>query len=155
MDTKIADPKVENAYNEFQLAVRKKMLRIRSLIFEVARETEGVGELEETLKWGQPSYLPRKPRIGSAVRIGREKKTEGDYAVYFKCQTTLVPTFRERYKDKFRFEGNRAILFNLEDKIPIRELRQCIAMALTYHLNKKKNKSTGSDSKRSKSHLKS
>ena len=144
MDTKIADPKVESAYNKFQPAVRKKMIKIRELIFEVARETEGVGELEETLKWGQPSYLPRKTKIGSAVRIGREKKTDGDYAVYFKCQTTLVPTFRERYKDKFRFEGNRAILFNLGDKIPIRELRQCVAMALTYHLTRKKNKSSGS-----------
>ena len=78
MDTKIADPKVENAYNEFQPAVRKKMMKIRALIFEVARETEGIGDLEETLKWGQPSYLPRKPKIGSAVRIGREKKTDGD-----------------------------------------------------------------------------
>jgi hypothetical protein len=45
--------------------------------------------------------------------------------------------------DKFRFEGNRAILFNLEDKIPVHELRQCIAMALTYHLDKKKSKSKG------------
>ena len=123
-------------------------MKIRSLIFEVARETEGIGELEETLKWGQPSYLPQKPKIGSTIRIGREKKTDGDYAVYFKCRTTLVLTFRERYKNKFRFEGNRAILFNLGDKIPVRELRQCIAMALTYHLIKKKNESLRRDSKK-------
>ena len=144
MDTKMANPKVEEAFNEFKPEIRKKLVRLRSLIFDVAAETDGVGELEEALKWGQPSYLPRKTKVGSAVRIGREKKTDGDYAVYFKCRTTLVPTFRERYKDKFRFEGNRAILFYLGDKIPVRELRRCIAMALTYHLNKKKNKSTGS-----------
>jgi hypothetical protein len=137
MEKKIIDPKVEGAFNRFPPQVRQKLMRLRMLIFDVASETEGVGELEETLKWGQPSYLTRKPKTGSTIRIGREKKTEGDYAVYFKCQTTLVPTFKKRYKNKFRFEGNRAILFNLNDKIPVRELRDCIALALTYHKNKK------------------
>lgn len=65
------------------------------------------------------------------------KKTEGDYAIYFKCQTSLLATFKELYKNKFRYEGNRAILFDINDKIPARELRHCIEMALTYHLNKK------------------
>jgi hypothetical protein len=41
-------------------------------------------------------------------------------------------------KVKTENEGNRAILFRLNDKIPIRELSHGIAMALTYHLNKKK-----------------
>ena len=50
-------------------------------------------------------------------------------------------TRKKLYKNKFRFEGNRAILFNIDDKIPIPELSRCIATALTYHLNKKgKNK---------------
>jgi hypothetical protein len=138
MDKSITDPEVEAAFNAFSPAVKKKLMRLRRLIFEVAHITEGVGEIEETLKWGQPSYLNKKPRIGSTIRLGREKKTDGDYAMYFKCQTTLVPTFRELYKNKFRFEGNRAILFNLDDKIPLAELSRCIEMALTYHLNKKK-----------------
>jgi hypothetical protein len=104
-------------------------------IFEVADKTEGVGELEETLKWGQPSYLTPQSKSGSTIRLGREKKTDGDYAIYFKCQTSLVATFREQYQDKFRYEGNRAILFRIDDKVPIRELSHCVAMALTYHFN--------------------
>ena len=112
-------------------------MRLRKLIFDVAHETEGVGELEETLKWGQPSYLTKKSKSGSTIRIGREKKTVGDYAIYFKCQTSLVATFKELYKNKFRYEGNRAILFWVTDKIPVRELRHCIEIALTYHLTKK------------------
>ncbi len=75
---------------------------------------------------------------GSTIRIGREKKTEGDYAIYFKCQTSLVTSFRERYKSVFRYEGNRAILFNVDDVIPVRELSDCIKMALTYNLDKKR-----------------
>ena len=102
------------------------------LIFDVAHETEGVRELEETLKWGQPSYLTKKSKSGSTIRIGREKKTQGDYAIYFKCQTSLVDSFKKLYKNKFRYEGNRAILFNISDEIPVDELSHCIEMALTY-----------------------
>jgi hypothetical protein len=136
MGRKISDPKVEAAFNMFPPVIRKELMRLRMLIFDLAYETEGVGELEETLKWGQPSYLTTKSKSGSTIRIGREKKTEGDYAIYFKCQTSLVATFKELYKNEFRYEGNRAILFNVNDKIPVSELRHCIAMALTYYLNK-------------------
>lgn len=138
MERKIVDPKVEAAFDAFSPVVRKKLMQLRMLIFDVAHKTEGVGQLEETLKWGQPSYLTKQSKSGSTIRLGREKKTDGDYAIYFKCQTTLVPTFKERFKNKFRYEGNRAILFNIKDKIPVRELSRCIEMALTYHLNKRK-----------------
>ena len=110
---------------------------MRKLIFDVASDTEGVGDLTETLKWRQPSYLTENTKSGSTIRIGREKKSDGDYAIYFKCQTSLVATFKDRYKNIFRYEGNRAIVFRLNDKIPVNELRHCIAIALTYHLNKK------------------
>ncbi len=140
MDKEIVDPKVEEAFTVFAPAVRKKLMQLRSLIFDVADKTDAVGELEETLKWGQPSYLTKKSKSGSTIRLGREKKTEGDYAVYFKCQTTLVATFKELYPTKFRYEGNRAILFRVNDKIPVRELSHCISLALTYHLNKKRQK---------------
>ena len=35
---------------------------LRQLIFETAAATEVVGELEETLKWGEPSYLTPKTK---------------------------------------------------------------------------------------------
>lgn len=132
MNTSIADPDVAKAFNAFPPAVRVELMRLRAQIFSVAKETVGVGELEETLKWGQPSYLTTMSKSGSTIRIGREKKTEGDFAIYFKCQTSLVTEFRERYKSLFRYEGNRAILFRVGEQLPEEELSQCIAMALTY-----------------------
>ena len=57
--------------------------------------------------------------------------------MYFKCTANLVDAFRERYPKVFRFGGNRSILFNRDDEIPVQELKRCIALALTYHLNKK------------------
>jgi hypothetical protein len=139
MVKQFVDPAVEKAFDAFPPAVKNKLMQLRRLIYEVASETDGVGPLTETLKWGQPSYLTQMTKSGSTIRLGREKKTDGDFAVYFKCQTSLVPAFKQLYKNKFRFEGNRAILFNIDDKIPIPELSRCIAMALTYHLNKKRN----------------
>ncbi len=53
--------------------------------------------------------------------------------MYLKCTSRLVPTFKKIYKDKFNFEVDRAIIFELKDRIPGAELKHCIAMALTYH----------------------
>ena len=62
----------------------------------------------------------------------KEKKPD-QVALYFKCTSKLVPTFKELYKDTFAFEDNRAIVFKLDDKLPEAELKQCISMALKYH----------------------
>ena len=59
------------------------------------------------------------------------------YAVYFHCQTDLVETFRELYPE-LRYGGNRSILLNLKERLPEAALRHCVALALTYHLNKRK-----------------
>ena len=58
--------------------------------------------------------------------------------MYFHCLTTLVATFRELYPDELSFEGNRAIIFSEDEALPEDALRHCIALALTYHLNKRR-----------------
>ena len=130
-------------FDAYPKRIRLKLMFLRRLIFDVAARTAGVGELEETLKWGQPSYLTTQSKSGSLIRIDRVKSRAGTYAMYFHCQTTLVDTFKELYHDKFRFEGNRSLLFNENDKIPVAELSHCIALALTYHLDKKSQKAGG------------
>ncbi|QQX78192.1 DUF1801 domain-containing protein [Aequorivita iocasae] len=106
------------------------MLQLRQMVLKTASEIDGLQKLEETLKWGEPSYLTKN---GSTVRMDWKEKNPEQIAVYFKCTSNLVPTFRAIYKDKFNFEGNRAIVFKLKDKIPVTELKHCIALALTYH----------------------
>ncbi|EMJ37150.1 PF08818 domain protein, partial [Leptospira interrogans str. FPW1039] len=63
---------------------------------------------------------------------------EDKYALYFHCQTNLISTFKELFPKKFEFEGNRSIHLNVKDPIPNKELKVCISLALTYHLNKKR-----------------
>lgn len=133
----IENPEVAAVFESYPSAIKQKLLFLRQLIFKVASKTEGVGVLEETLKWGQPSYLTTQSKSGSQIRIDREKANPARYAMYFHCQTTLVDSFKELYRGKFKFVGNRSIVFNMTDKVPIEELSNCISMALTYYLNKK------------------
>jgi Domain of unknown function (DU1801) len=138
-----SDPAVGAMFKSYREPVRTKLLALRRLIFETARATKGVGRLEESLKWGQPSYLTPETKSGSTIRIDQVKSTANRYAVYFHCQTDLVATFRELYPDEFRYGGNRSILFNTVDAIPEPALRHCLALALTYHLNKRKRARAG------------
>ena len=134
---KIKNPEVAAVFKSYPQNIRTKLMFLRQLILETAVTTEGVGEIEETLKWGEPSYLTPKTKSGSTIRIDWKKSQEEQYAMYFKCTANLVPAFREKYSSEFRFEGNRSIIFNLDEEIPIKELKNCIALALTYHRNKK------------------
>ena len=47
----------------------RRMMVLRELIFAVAAKTEGVGELEEPLKWGDRADVTSSSRTGSTVRI--------------------------------------------------------------------------------------
>lgn len=131
-----ADPKVSRVFSAYPAPVRKKLTELRELIFSTAKRTPGVGALEETLKWGQPSYLTTETKSGSTIRLDAIPAKPGDYALYFHCQTTLVETFKAKFGPLFRYEGNRALIFSATDKIPEIELRECIALALTYHSKK-------------------
>jgi Domain of unknown function (DU1801) len=133
-----ANPQVAAVFDAYPKAIRQRLLFLRRVIFDVASQTDGVGALEETLKWGQPSYLTTASKSGSLIRIDRGKSPEGSYAMYFHCQTTLVDTFRGMFRDELRFEGSRAIVFGPCDRVPLPELRQCIALALTYRLGNKR-----------------
>ena len=132
------DPGVAAVFEAYPPEVKDRLLRLRDLIFETAAETDGVGAIEETLKWGQPSYLTPETKSGSTIRIDKLKSDDGHTAMFFHCQTHLVDTFREIFRDDLEFEGNRAINLDAAEELPEEALRHCIAMALTYHLNKKK-----------------
>lgn len=132
-----ANQAVEAAFDPFPKIARAKLHAVRRLIFETARKTEGVGALEETLKWGQPSYLTPETKSGTTIRLGQPKGQDNAIAVFFHCQTDLVKTFRELYPNEFAFEGNRAVIMSASDTLPKDALRHCIALALTYHARKK------------------
>ena len=126
----ITNPKVDEKFNSYPEEVKGKLLHLRQIILDAANKTDYIKELEETLKWGEPSYLAKK---GSTVRIDWKKKTPDQYAIYFKCTSKLVSTFRALYKDDFQYENNRAIIFKMDDAVPEKKLSHCVSLALSYH----------------------
>lgn len=128
---------VESVMAGYPPKLRPTMKKLRKLVREVAKSNADVGGLVETLKWGQPSFLPKRPRIGTTVRMDAVSEAPARVAFYFHCQTSLVETFRELYADTLSFEGNRAIVLDATKPLPEAELRHCIEMALTYHKAKR------------------
>jgi Domain of unknown function (DU1801) len=127
---------VDAVFKAYPQPTKAKLLALRRLIIDTAKTTEGVGRIEEALKWGQPSYLTPETKSGSTVRIDHVDGKQ--YAIYFHCQTDLVATFRELYPDKWSYGGNRCILLNADEGVDEPALRHCVALALTYHLKKRK-----------------
>ncbi|MBO9607571.1 MAG: DUF1801 domain-containing protein [Paenibacillaceae bacterium] len=124
---------VAAVFERYPPHMREKLLFLRQLILDAASESEGAGAVEETLKWGEPSYIVAN---GSTIRIDWKKAAPRQYAMYFNCKTKLVDTFKEIYRDIFQYEGNRAIVFQENEQIPINELKHCISTSLLYHAKK-------------------
>lgn len=124
------NPEVETVFASYPDFVRDKMQKLRELVIETAEETPGLSNLEETLKWGEPSFVTK---TGSTLRIDWKEKTPNQYAMYFQCTSRLVDTFRLVFDHTFQYEGKRAIVFQLNQKIPIEELKACIRASLLYH----------------------
>ncbi|MDO5968633.1 DUF1801 domain-containing protein [Flavivirga aquimarina] len=124
------NPKVELVFNNYPDSVRDNMLSLCNLIIETAKEIDIVTHLEETLKWGEPSYLTKH---GSTIRMDWKSKSPNQYAMYFQCTSRLVETFKMVFKNTLNFEGKRAIIFKIGEDIPIEALKYCIKSALIYH----------------------
>ncbi|MCF6300326.1 MAG: DUF1801 domain-containing protein [Proteobacteria bacterium] len=127
---KIENHEVADVFNSYPKHIRQKMMFLRQLVLDTTSEIEGIGKLEEAIRWGDPSYLTK---YGSTIRVGWKKSKPSQYAMYFHCNTKLVDIFKKLYRDKFKFEGNRAIVFDKDEEIPIEELKHCISLSLTYH----------------------
>ena len=127
---------VETVFDTYPPEMKDGLLVLRNLIFETASELDNVGTLEEALKWGEPSYLTPQTKSGSTIRLAWKEAKPDQYSIFFKCTANLVLAFKEKFPHEFTYGGKRSIDFKLGEAIPEAELKQCIAIALTYHRNK-------------------
>lgn len=117
--------------------VQKRLYFLRQLILDVAARTEGVGEIEETLKWGEPSFVTSQTKSGSTIRMDWKAATPDHYYLFFNCKTTLIDDFKQIYANTFKYEDNRSLVLDVKSEPATDALADCIAMALTYHQRKK------------------
>jgi Domain of unknown function (DU1801) len=137
---KFSEAAVVEVFSNYASPQRERLHELRDLIYQVAATTHGVGAIDEALRWQQPSYLTPETGSGSTIRIDAIKSQANKYAMYFHCQTGLVDHFKQIYPKTFKYEGNRALIFDVADDLPQAELRHCVSLALTYHLKKKASK---------------
>ncbi|EHW0628594.1 DUF1801 domain-containing protein [Vibrio vulnificus] len=126
------DKAVKDRFDEYPDNARVRLEELRNLVFQVASELE-LGEVDETLKWGEPSY---SVKTGSPLRMDWKLKSPNNYYLFFNCQTKLVDTFRELYGDELAFQVNRAIVLTLSKPLPETVIKSCLELALTYHQRK-------------------
>lgn len=126
------DKVVKERFDEYPENVRIRLEELRNLMFQTVSELE-LGEVEESLKWGEPSYAVK---TGSPIRIDWKLKSPSNYYIFFNCQTKLIDTFRELHDGTLEFQGNRAIVLTLSNPLPEAEVKHCLELALTYQQRK-------------------
>jgi len=122
-------PEIKDKFSTYPAEAQRQLEAVRRLILAVAEEND-LGAVEETLKWGEASYLVKG---GTTIRMDWKSKDPDSIKVYFHCQTRLVETFREIYRDEFEYEGKRAIVVPLNATLKEGPLGRCLQMALKYH----------------------
>ncbi|MFT6452497.1 MAG: hypothetical protein ACJA06_001998 [Halocynthiibacter sp.] len=126
---------ISAAYEQIAPDARPVLLDIRALLYETVKDHAQIGPVQEVLKWGQPSYLSQKARIGSTLRLGTSKD-DGRPTLYINCQSDLMEQIREIYPSQFHYAGARAVSL-LGDLAEVREaVSHIILMVLTYHIRK-------------------
>lgn len=104
-------------------------------IIRAAAEASDTAPLEESLKWGQPSFAPTT-RKGTPIRLSWSPKAPERVEMLVHCQTSLVDAWRHRFGDLFDYDGTRAVHIPLGRPLPEEALHIMAVMALTYHQRK-------------------
>ncbi len=131
----IGNLEVAAVYQAMPPQARQKLLAIRQIIFDYSRKCETIGDIEESLKWGVPSYVAKSPKSGTPIRL-QWKSDTAQYGVFVHCQTTLIADFKDQYPSDFKYEKNRGILFHENDVFSEVLLKEFLKRALLYHTDK-------------------
>ncbi|TDH38470.1 DUF1801 domain-containing protein [Pseudohoeflea suaedae] len=129
-----ASDEIRPVFDAAPARARAIAIELRELIYRTASKLDEVSDLTESLKWGEPSYAPSRPGIGTSVRIS--PREDGSVGLMFICHTDIVSSFRELYRDELEFEGRRAIILRRSGQ-STDAVTHCVSMAMTWHLGKR------------------
>ncbi len=122
---------VDTALSALEPDVGKTLTKVRQLVHDVADEIPEIARLNESLKWGEPSFAP-VPKTGTPIRLGVGK--DGRAALYVHCQTSLVGDLAAENPHQMETLGNRGVVVPVGDPADHPGLRGFIRSALTYFL---------------------
>jgi hypothetical protein len=127
---------VKDKYKTYPPEVRKTLLGIRELILDVATKDNDIDFTQETLKWGEPSFLTKSS--GSTLRIDWKKSSPNHISLFVNCRTKLIAMMQELFPNDFEYIGNREVRLPLKKKYSKMKLKKCIELVLKYNLVKDK-----------------
>lgn len=106
-------------------------------IFETVAKQAAVGTLDETLKWGQPSWRPTKPRTGSTLRMDWNPKFPDQLSLFVDCKTDLAARMQTLYPHLSENDGQRHLAISLDAPLPVQAITHLADMTFTYHRAKR------------------
>jgi hypothetical protein len=124
-----------DAFAAFPQPARTTLMAVRAMIFDIAATLPvdlNVSRVEETTKWGQPSYATPDTKSATPIRLRLSKA--GDPAIFTHCQSTVMRDFRHLASPYLKFDGNRAVYLPIDHPPKLVEFAPLIRAALTYHL---------------------
>ena len=125
---------VETKYKSYPSTVNRELLDLSKLILVVVRKDKDIDFIEETLKWGEPSFLTKTS--GSTLRIDWKERNPNYINIFVNCRTKLISIFKDLYPNDFEYVGNREIRLPLGGKYSKNKLKKCIELVLKYNLIK-------------------
>ncbi|MFL4470881.1 hypothetical protein ACERZ8_13675 [Tateyamaria armeniaca] len=85
--------------------------------------------LDESLKWGEPAWRPRKG--GTTLRMSWKGDVEG-LGIYMDCKTDLCARMQSDFPTAFRYVAPRALFLHPDTALPKEALRHLAKMAFRY-----------------------
>jgi len=113
-------------------AAQALLWRCRRLFHDVAASAD-TGRLDETLKWGQPSWRPVKPRTGTTLRMGWDANSPERLSFFVDCKTDLAARMRDIYPDLPLNDGQRHLGILVDAVFLQQAITHLAEMTFTYH----------------------
>tara|TARA_R110002094_G_scaffold33089_2_gene45608 strand:+ start:2474 stop:2896 length:423 start_codon:yes stop_codon:yes gene_type:complete len=115
---------------------QRRLWACRALFHDIARNRD-LGALDETLKWGQPSWRPRRPRTGSTLRVGWDASDPSNLAFFVDCKTDLAARMHDIYPNLSGNDGRRRIAVDLAAPFHEQAIAHLAEMTFSYHLSRR------------------
>ena len=129
-------PSLTNVFESWSPSAQKTAQLCRDLFVDAAVRLD-TGPLEESLKWGQPAWRPRRPRTGSTLRMGWDAAAPDELALFVDCKTDLAARMREVYPALTSNDGRRRIGVSLSTPLPEQAIAHLAEMTFSYHRAKR------------------
>ncbi len=102
---------------------------VRSIFVQTAKDI-GVNSLEESLKWGEPAWRPKKG--GITLRVAWSTNAPEELGVFVDCKSDLCARMQSDFPRSFRYIAPRVMYIALDETIPEDALTHLAKLAFQY-----------------------